>query len=548
MLEVFISRSSDSKRHRIYPEPDRETGCILEEAGSYIIEVVGLDSPDETELLFDGEQLQALRSPSEDTGRWIWQVGFYAGDVELTLVFPNRSHKEIRATVSPDLSKLRREHFDIMLQEILEDSFKLFSLSGFRRSFARAAGTRPPPIARLEYLRSHIGDIERSLVEISKHPVRILRSDTTVVPFNKGGRLKGLDLAKSFQGQHIQRVTDRSIKLPSTMKGYYPAKVRKTRTIEDLNIPEHRQIKGCLLRWSEWLSSAAQALERSSASDETLDKERKRWSRRCRKLAQRLRALLDLNFLRDVAPSYARLSTGYIFSRKPAYRSFMKAATAMNAGVGRVFGDFLDLPLARTFDLYEIWVYLRFVRAALKMNGITTIEGEDIFSEHQLGVNLRGDQIRIDVGSGSVLCFQKTFHEYWRDSTKSGTFTRVMRPDISLFLDNGKTLVALDAKYRVGGSLNDAVSSIHVYRDALVQEQSDKLQALVKGAYLISPFLPDLPDPDNWEKLEMPSRLFHPLYRSKFRFGAIALVPGMSLEQVGQILSDLIVDMSAPTT
>ena len=48
--------------------------------------------------------------------------------------------------------------FDAMVREILDDTFALFALSGFRKGIARGAGRRPPPIARLEFVRSRIAE------------------------------------------------------------------------------------------------------------------------------------------------------------------------------------------------------------------------------------------------------------------------------------------------------------------------------------------------------------------------------------------------------
>jgi hypothetical protein len=39
-------------------------------------------------------------------------------------------------------------------------------------------------------------------------------------------------------------------------------------------------------------------------------------------------------------------------------------------------------------------------------------------------------------------------------------------------------------------------------------------------------------DTHEWRNLDMPMRLFHPEYRTRFRFGAIAMVLGISLNQV----------------
>ena len=51
----------------------------------------------------------------------------------------------------------------------------------------------------------------------------------------------------------------------------------------------------------------------------------------------------------------------------------------------------------------------------------------------------------------------------------------------------------LDAKYRIDDGLNDALSSIHTYRDALVREvDTGDIEGIVTAAYLLTPHLPAL--------------------------------------------------------
>jgi hypothetical protein len=118
-----------------------------------------------------------------------------------------------------------------------------------------------------------------------------------------------------------------------------------------------------------------------------------------------------------------------------------------------------------------------------------------------------------------------------------------MRPDIAISLNCGKKLIVLDAKYRVGPALNDAIASIHMYRDALLEAADGATRRAVIGAYVISPFDP-LVTAAEWPQADMPMRLFHPDFRGKFRFGGISMVPGLSLESVVQGLDMIIQDAS----
>jgi hypothetical protein len=72
------------------------------------------------------------------------------------------------------------------------------------------------------------------------------------------------------------------------------------------------------------------------------------------------------------APPHLVLSA--LFRNDPAYRRFYHIWQDMNLGIAAVFGDFLSLPLARTFELYELWCFLRLVRAGVEEFGAGGID------------------------------------------------------------------------------------------------------------------------------------------------------------------------------
>jgi len=97
-------------------------------------------------------------------------------------------------------------------------------------------------------------------------------------------------------------------------------------------------------------------------------------------------------------------------------------------------------------------------------------------------------------------------------------------------------------------ALNDAITSIHTYRDALVEDGQDAgIQRVVDAAYVITPYMPGVL-PDGYQGAPSPSRFFHPKYRSTFQFGALTMVPGMRLSEVREMLRLIMDDAAgAPT-
>ncbi|MGC1686441.1 MAG: hypothetical protein WA734_12530, partial [Candidatus Acidiferrales bacterium] len=75
----------------------------------------------------------------------------------------------------------------------------------------------------------------------------------------------------------------------------------------------------------------------------------------------------------------ARLTLSALFRNDPRYQRFYRLCQDMNLGIAAIFGDFLNLPLARTFELYELWCFLRLVRAAVGAFGPAGVAIGDLF-------------------------------------------------------------------------------------------------------------------------------------------------------------------------
>jgi hypothetical protein len=221
----------------------------------------------------------------------------------------------------------------------------------------------------------------------------------------------------------------------------------------------------------------------------------------------------------------------------------------MNLGLAALFGDFLQMPLAKTYELYELWCFLRLLRAAIEEYGPAGADMRNLFSADAAGgVTIAGGSIHIPIGSGKILCFQRQYREYWIEPGGKGSFSRTMVPDI-VFAGTGlggpeSRLIVLDAKYRIEDGLNDALNSIHTYRDALVQEaEGGRTTGVVTAAYLLTPHVPVVAS--DFRTTPVPGRLFHPQYREKFRFGAVTLRPGMTMSDLRSSLRNIVTDAGA---
>lgn len=549
MPSLHIKSEETGQAWQIWPSPETIPPGIIQEACSYIFELKDAVRASETDLLIDDVPLEALRSRGPGTARWRWQTGFHAGEVSAELRQPG--HRPIRFEVvsDPDRSKLTRSDFDTMLVDIMRDSFALFSLSNFHRGIAHGTKGRPPSIARLEYLRSRINELERIVREIERRPRRHLRSEERMVPYHQVRRATGSEVIRSLARGQAARVSKDAAGLPQALRGFVPTEFRIRYRYSSLDIPEHRQMASVMATWEAWLrASAEQLVKVELKGDPETPSVARLWAHRCRRLARRLHTLRQAEPFTDLPPAPPQLQLSSLFRSDPNYRKFYKLYQDFNLGLASIFGDFLDLPLARTFELYELWCFLRLVRAAAIEFGPSAVDLRTLFTRDAAGgLTIAASAVTVKVSQYWDVMFQKRYEEFWKAADGRGSFSRTMTPDIVLAGHSGSDtaqtqLIVLDAKYRIDASLNDAISSIHTYRDALVEDAGGgQFHGIVQAAYILTPHIPQ-PEAKPYQKTAMPGRLFHPGFRSTFHFGAASLKPGSTLSETCDCLRALIAD------
>lgn len=548
---LFMRSEATGAVWQVWPDPEPVEQGAVQETGSYLFELRGCAEAGEADLLIDDVALEALRAPAPDTARWRWSPGFHAGIVDAELRLPAQTPRRFEVITDPDRRKLTRDDFDTMVREILDDTFALFSLSSFRKAIAKGTGNRPPAIARLEFLRSRISELEAVVAVIERNPRHVLKAEEVILPYHRATHVTGSEILRSFRLGRIMRETATPSRLPDQLQGFLPHRIRISQRRNSFDLPEHRQMAACLRSWAAWLTAVGETLSRRRREgDAELQQGMNVWAVRCRRLARRVGQLAMAAPFAAAGDSLPRLTLSSLFRNDPAYRRFYRISQDMNLGIAAVFGDFLNLPLARTFELYELWCFLRLVRAGAEEFGPDGLDIRDLFiSDAGGGVTFVGGSVTVPVGSGWKLCFQKQYREFWVEPDRQGSYSRTMKPDVVVAQEAPASggaghVIVLDAKYRINEGLSDALSSIHTYRDALVREAtSGRPEGIVSAAYLLTPHLPVLKS--GYRETPLPGRLFHPDYRAGFHFGAVTLRPGMSAAEIAAALRLVVADATA---
>lgn len=497
-------------------------------------------------LAVDGVELDRV-ALSTTHARWRWSIGFHAGSTELALRGLSSTALSVEVVTDPSVDKLTRSQFGRMVGDILSDTLSIAALTGHRVGIAR--GDRTLEFARFEYLRQTFDRIEAAVEDINRAPWLRLERKIRTVPLGRSGGVSSLELtrvsraARRLTDAELARLSPAARRLAIRLNNHLPQTVRKTSGRFDNRRREHADILMVLGMWRAFLQRVSSQLDRAAPGTDESNRVRV-LARRARQMGRRVDRMMTLPLFEGVSPSLGPVKPSHLFRKVPAYRRFYKAYGDFLAGLADVTGDFVKLPLQRTFDLYELWCFLRLAHAAALHVGAEATWREAIVERTAHGglvLQLEGRPLKF---GAFTLVFQPLYREIWRTSgPRVGSFSRSMQPDIALETppegDGGaKPVVILDAKYRIKGGLSDAVSSIHTYRDALVEQIETGPHGhrrTVQAAFLLTPQLAS-EEERPWRDEEPPTVFFREAYRQAFRFGAVSMRPGVTVEQCRTLL------------
>ena len=222
MTALLLRDEGSGVAWRVWPEAEGVSPGNVQETGSYLFELHDVPENSDAGLLIDEVMLEGLRPARGAVARWRWSPGFHAGTVEAELRLPGQSPRRFEIITDPDRRKLTREDFDGMVREILEDTFALFSLSSFRKGIARGSGNKPPAIARLEFLRSRVAELEETAAAVTRAPRRMLTAEDSALPYHRAVRATGPEIIRSLRsGRTLEREARWSV-TPSARSTGFP--------------------------------------------------------------------------------------------------------------------------------------------------------------------------------------------------------------------------------------------------------------------------------------------------------------------------------------
>lgn len=401
---------------------------------------------------------------------WCWSPGYFAGEVCAELV---NGQGEVLASyrldVSPDSSKVGRESFEQMLEQIFAfDPALLFGTESAQFGIG-SQGQKTDPHLQYSRLRRYGEQLLRALKQVAARPLVSLRHERAWLPAQKVKRLDRQSLHRVLRDPAALALLS-----PEADAKPSPAEVRfdVPSVYEDQDNPANQALAMVLhevLRRCRQVMLAFERLAASESISETRTPLAPRLGRRIAYLESLHRSLRKLQGVPPFCNQHRRQVTAAglnAISAHPAYaRAYRFGWYMLRAGLQGATQD-ESLWITPTWEVYERWCYAMLVEQFQQL--YPELEWQRQTPSQRDDCTLwsgRSDDLQIEIWL-QVSCPAVDQPPYRGFSSIS----RQRYPDIALTVQRAgsERFIVMDAKYRSSRSaVLDAMASAHLYRDSL---------------------------------------------------------------------------------
>ena len=436
----------------LHPAPAENRGFT--ERGRYRFEVPG---PGWRLRIDDGPLTEA----SSGTMQWEWEPGFFAGEVTAELEGPAASDRTLfLLDVGPDPTKLGREVFGRMLQELMHEAPEL--VVGAEPATMRIGQLGEFENAWLAFarVRRYCPDVLRAIAQLRARPRRTLRVWRASSPLHQVRRVDRQTAAI------LARSLGAAVLLDDPPGDDFAAASRLDVPVveETLDSAANRAVLALLLalvRRACGVLERLQGLVDREQDSETRTSLATRWPRRRQVLeetATRLKlAVRQSPFASVTRPEITAAGLNAVAADPIYARAWERGWRALRPGI-EVGGANERLWVSPSWEVYEGWCFIRLGRSLQ-----AALPG--------WGWSRRGRRwIGSSGGRAAELVLQQTFECREREMDGPWSVSRERVPDLVLRVGSrtGTRFVVLDVKYRASRSnVLDAMTSAHVYQDSL---------------------------------------------------------------------------------
>ncbi|KUO51107.1 MAG: hypothetical protein APF76_16570 [Desulfitibacter sp. BRH_c19] len=439
-----------------------------------------------------------------------------------------------------------RKDFWILLQEVNEEIYNLAFDFLMKTSFAASirSSRDDPSQAEFYYIISSIFDkLHNSLNRVCNQPHhKIVRVNNIVSP-EKVKKTDTKTLSWISRRAHLLQKSSTGIDINGTR--YIPRKIINGRKELTYDTYENRFLKWIIKKIDSKLHAFLQKYE--GISDKNLEG---KVINSCRLMRKRLRAFYNNSFLKDVGDLSQIEQFSLVMQNAPGYKDVYKYYLMLSKGLN-IKSDLFDLSIKNLAELYEYWCFLK-LNSLLRKRYIME-------KNSMLSIDRNGMVVTLAKGQKSELVYLNPKHNERIRVIYNKKFidlpTIAQAPDNMLILEKSKSRTnfyyIFDAKYRISnddqyirtfnqpGPPEDAINSMHRYRDAIVSavENKSDFQRNIFGAFILFPHNDELMFSGRKEK--QANKFFESI--EKVSIGALPFLPSQTT-LVEEFLDELLLE------
>lgn len=322
----------------------------------------------------------------------------------------------------------------------------------------------------LEYLFKD-ENLPSTVEYLSRNLYSSLENTVEEVPTSFASNINPNDLIDVFSNsENLYESGDESSIWHERTKGYVPLRVKETRYVDNIDVPENRFYKNFL----ESIESLIIALLAKVNSDTYIED-------RLNVYKEHISAYLSQRYFKDISVmEYVPLNS-QLLQKKEGYRDILEYYLMFEFGFKLSWNEISQEFKGnekKLFELYEYWSYFELL-SVLDSISVDSIEFNDIFKEddaNEFNIVLKDDLVKhfpINLGGKTVcvdLMYQRTFN---RSNLEYTSYSVKLIPDYSLIIhiDDKRYIVHFDAKYKLyvdsDRYKNEDIVKMHAYKDAI---------------------------------------------------------------------------------
>jgi PD-(D/E)XK nuclease superfamily len=410
----------------------------------------------------------SLRIDDEPLGEagakeWLWEPGFFAGEVTAELLDPAGNARALfLLDVSPDASKLGREIFAQMIEEIRAEDPELVLGSEPATTLVGDLGESDDLWLAFMRLRRHGPEFLRAVCPMIARPRRTLHVRRGTSPLHRARRVDRTTAAGLVRSPAIALFAkgEAAVDLPFLADCRLDVPV----VYETLDCAANRAMLAlvlALMRRTRNLLGRLQSAVDCEVESETRTLLSRRWPARretLERLGKQLKRLVRRSpFMHVTRPDVTAAGLTTIATDPDYARAWSQGWRALRRGIAD--GNSTErMWTSPSWEIYERWCFVRLGRM------LATEKPE--WKWQRMTDRWAGDRC----GRRAELILQPTFPS--RTAPRDGlwSISRERVPDIVLRVESadGARFVVLDAKYRTSRTaVLDAMESAHIYQDSL---------------------------------------------------------------------------------